>query len=556
MGKIRILKEEVYRKIAAGEVIERPVSVVKELVENALDAGADTVRVALLHGGKDLVRVEDNGEGFAAEDIELAFSRHATSKLSELSDLDALQTLGFRGEALPSLLEVSDIVLKTSNREDGQGLECVFAEGRRQTRRRIAFGRGTTIEVRRLFHNLPVRRKFLKSDASEFNQLVNWLEQIVLAHPEAAFELENGGKKVFSFAKAGRLQERIYQVFGRQFLQELTEVEHADNGYAVHGFVSQARTGLASKNRQHFVVNGRPVREKTLIAAFNRTYEGFLEKGKFPAGILLFTMPPADLDVNIHPMKLEIRFRDSGHIFRFINAALQKVLQGETAWPADGADLNATAPAVFARSQTLPRAGTAPLLVEMPAAEKDAFQLLGQYHFSYIVIEKEGQLLVVDQHNAQERVIFEKLRREYADNQILSVPTLFPVIFDLTPSEKAGLSERKLEFLARSGFDLRLLSGQTVEVKAFPQLLAERTIRETVLAVVGLAADELEMENRWLAEMACQSAVKVNQPLGAEQMKTIVRELFATANPHLCPHQRPIIVPIGLEEIEKRLKRR
>lgn len=153
-------------------------------------------------------------------------------------------------------------------------------------------------------------------------------------------------------------------------------------------------------------------------------------------------------------------------------------------------------------------------------------------------------------------MIFEKLRREYADNQILSVPTLFPVIFDLTPSEKAGLSERKLEFLARSGFDLRLLSGQTVEVKAFPQLLAERTIRETVLAVVGLAADELEMENRWLAEMACQSAVKVNQPLGAEQMKTIVRELFATANPHLCPHQRPIIVPIGLEEIEKRLKRR
>jgi len=284
LGNIKILAENVYRKIAAGEVVERPLSVVKELVENAIDAGAGAIAVELSAGGKELVRVEDDGNGFAADDIEIAFQRHSTSKLAELEDLDRLQSLGFRGEALPSIREVADIDLETADNDQGRGWRCSFRDGALVEKAQAARRRGSVISVRRLFANFPVRRKFMKSDQGELRQVSAFMETIALARPGIAFTLQHNRRTVFHYPAAATLADRIYQVFGKEFLDGLLPVDFISGPCRLTGFVSGSRGGVRGRNRQFFTVNGRPVREKTLQAAFNNTLQPFLEKSLSPAG--------------------------------------------------------------------------------------------------------------------------------------------------------------------------------------------------------------------------------------------------------------------------------
>ncbi len=326
VARIHYLAEGVFRKIAAGEVIERPLSAVKELVENAIDAGADSIVVELKAGGKESIRVTDNGSGFAPAEIEIAFQRHTTSKLTELDDLDRLQTLGFRGEALPSILEVADIDLISSAGDDGRGWHCRFRDGRLQDKKECACRRGSVITVSELFANFPVRRKFMKTDQGEMRPITAFLEVTALARPTVAFSLLHNGRSVFSYPAAADLQQRIYQVFGKEFLQDLRYVEMDSAEYRLSGFISAAQTGISGKGRQFFIVNGRPVKEKTVLAAFNNTYQNYLEKSRSPAGVLNLTIPPGHLDVNIHPMKLEIRFLDGGRVYQFIKNAVEKAM--------------------------------------------------------------------------------------------------------------------------------------------------------------------------------------------------------------------------------------
>ncbi|HSQ36046.1 MAG TPA: DNA mismatch repair endonuclease MutL, partial [Candidatus Binatia bacterium] len=335
MSGIHFLTEGVFHKIAAGEVIERPLSAVKELVENAIDAGADSIAVELMGGGKESIRVTDNGSGFAAAEIEIAFQRHSTSKLTVLEDLDRLQTLGFRGEALPSILEVADIDLLSADNEDGHGWLCRFRSGRLQDKKACACRRGSDITVSRLFADFPVRRKFMKSDTGEMRPITAFLEVTALARPAVAFSLQHNGRSVFSFPAAADLETRIYQVFGKEFLANLRPLEFSSGDYRVSGFVSAAQSGISGKSRQFFIVNGRPVKEKTLLAAFNNTYQSYLEKSRSPAGILQLSVPPAHIDVNIHPTKLEIRFLDSGRVYQFIKNAIEQVM-GQSPQPAPG----------------------------------------------------------------------------------------------------------------------------------------------------------------------------------------------------------------------------
>ncbi|MDQ1352576.1 MAG: mismatch repair protein MutL, partial [Acidobacteriota bacterium] len=324
MSKVKALKEDVYKKIAAGEVVERPLSVVKELVENSIDAGADSIKIEIAEGGKRLIKVVDNGSGFDAEDIEPAFKNHSTSKLSELSDFDNLLTLGFRGEALPSILEVSKIEVETSSNSDGSGIRCVFEGGQLALREAIACSRGTTMVVKDLFFNFPVRRKFLKAERTELGQVLSFLEPVVLVNFNISFEVAHNGKTVFLYKKAESLKERVYQVFGKDFLDSLQEVDIGLEQYRLKGFISKINTGESVKKHQYFFVNGRSIREKTLIAAFNNTFTGFLEKNRYPVGIILLTIPPREVDVNIHPMKLEIKFEDAKAVYRFIKYAIER----------------------------------------------------------------------------------------------------------------------------------------------------------------------------------------------------------------------------------------
>ena len=579
MGKVRALKEEVFRKIAAGEVVERPLSVVKELVENAIDAGADDIKVDVVEGGKGLIRVTDNGEGFLPEDIEPAFKRHSTSKLIELDDFNRLLTLGFRGEALPSILEVARITVKTSCTADGKGILCRLEENSLVAREEIACQRGAAIEVRDLFYNFPVRRKFLKSDRAELSQIVSLLEQQALAHFAVAFSLVSGNRPVFTYNRAATLKERIYQVFGKDFLDNLQEVSFDYFQYRLTGFISRLNTGVSDKKYQFFFVNKRPVKERTLIAAFNTSFHDYLEKSKSPAGILLLDIPPAEIDVNIHPMKLEIKFENSAAIFQFIKRAIDSAF-GRTFVPdgpaIDGGRRSGFTPISFpgsqpavARPATWPTEGPAATVVgEKQTAfpqprlftdnfySEDGFYLLGQYHNSYIIIEKEHSLLVIDQHNAQERIHFDRLKEQYQKSGIASITPLFPLVIELSPSEVSLLDAERLQMLEKIGFDLRPLSGNSYDVKTFPQVLPEQSIKETIIDILHLEGADSDFEDKILAQVACKSAVKVNTRLVPEEMKVIVKGLFQTGNPYFCPHQRPIIIDFSLEKIEKLLKRR
>lgn len=593
MAKVKTLKEEVYKKIAAGEVVERPLSVVKELVENSIDAGADSITVELLEGGKRLIKITDNGSGFDPEDIEPAFKNHSTSKLTDLVDFDTLCTLGFRGEALPSILEVSKIRIETSNKNNGFGIRCVFEDGQLREREEIACNRGTTIAVRDLFYNFPVRGKFLKAERTELNQVVSFLEPVALVNFRISFELVHNGKTLFIYKKAESLKERIYQVFGKDFLDALQEVNFEEDNYGLKGFISKLNTGISVKKHQYYFVNGRSVKEKTLMAAFNNTFERYLEKHRKPVGILLLTVPPCEVDVNIHPMKLEIKFENSNTIYRFIKHGIDSAFPRGGAFETSGyhMDMGHAMPppsglgggpgspfpsdyrggggsgytgGMDARVPYMPPRGGRAEQGDFDQAQlfsggflnEEEFILIGQYKNSYILVEKNEELLIIDQHNAQERVNFDKLKKQYSEHNVVSISPLFPVIIELSSSEAGKMNDETKKILEKTGFRLEPLSGNSYDVKAFPQVLDEQNIKDTILEIIHMPGEQVSVEDRVLAEVACKSAIKVNHKLYPDQMKAIVTNLFKTTNPYFCPHKRPIIIDLTLEEIEKRMKRK
>jgi DNA mismatch repair protein MutL len=555
--RIKILPESLSNKIAAGEVVERPAAVVKELVENAIDAGADSISVELRAGGKELIRVTDNGSGFAAAEIEIAFQRHSTSKLTELEDLDRLQTLGFRGEALPSILEVADIDLLSADNDDGHGWHCLFRHGRLQEKKACACRRGSDITVSRLFADFPVRRKFMKSDQGEMRPITAFLEVTALARPAVAFSLRHNGRSVFAYPAAADLETRIYQVFGKEFLAELRPVDYISGDYRMNGFVSALQTGISGKSRQFFIVNGRPVKEKTMLAAFNNTFQNYLEKSRSPAGILQLTIPPGHIDVNIHPMKLEIRFLDSSRVYQFIRNGIDSAMGQSSPPPVEMPhDFSQAAGFIRVAGEEAAAGSEAGIFAAPPAQPNEDFRVLGQYQNSYVLVEKNGELLIIDQHNARERILFERLKNGYQNGNAVSAQALFPLLLELSPAERQALDEEKMAFFKKSGFDIRLLSAAAVEIKAFPQFLAEAEIKETVRAALQQTGEDLPAEERLLAAMACRNAVKVNRRLQPEEQRALVKDLFSCASPYFCPHRRPIIVTLTLADIEKQLKRR
>ena len=564
MARIRELSPDVYRKIAAGEVVERPLSVVKELVENAIDAGADEIVVELGDGGSRLVRVTDNGRGFPPDEIALAFQRHSTSKLIDLEDLDRLTTLGFRGEALASIAEVARVHLATATAE-GSGREMALEPGEAPKITAAACARGTRIQVTDLFFNFPVRGKFLKSARTETNRVSSWMEGMALAWEKVAFRLDHNGRTLFDYPRADTLQERAYQVLGRDVAATLQPVVKSGVGLdGCVGLVSRPRTGVTHRRQQFFFVNRRPVREKTLMAALNNAAGPFLEKGKSPVAVLLLQVAPEEVDVNIHPMKLEVRFRDSraaySMVFHAVSAAMENRIPGPGI-PHPQLKGSGGSGAFLPRENSLsgnvgdPREfqnGTLEFPGGMP--EERGFHILGQFHDGYIVVEREGELLVIDQHNAHERVNFERLLRQVKESKVETAAPLFPLIVQLTPSERESLQEREKE-LEGMGFELEPMSGGSVAIRHYPRLLKESMVPDALRGALHLPEEEAGKDLEVLAGVACKAAVKVNQSLSAREMEQLVTDLFACENPEFCPHRRPVIVHLSLEEIEKRLKR-
>jgi len=565
MSRIKRLSLEISQKIAAGEVIERPFSVVKELIENSLDAGASEIRVELQTGGKTLIRVQDDGTGMSREDAELCFERHATSKIVDEDDLERISTLGFRGEALASIAAVSEIVLKTADGRSEQGTQVLRKGGELVAVTDIAFPRGTDIEARDIFYNLPARRKFLRSERSELSLIVRYLSGVALAYPEVRFSLQHAKRQILDCPRVGSQRERIFQIYGKEVLECLVEVDFQEGGGRVFGYASRPPAGRRDKSHQLFFVNKRPVKDRVLQAALNQAYRGLLEKDHFAEAYLFLILPYDEVDVNVHPTKAEVRFRDPQLVFYLLLRSVETALLKEKGLKGVYPSAPETRPrmrveeAMPGRSEGLDRrAGLTQMTFPAPtrpAEEEGPTRVLGQYLDMYIVAGGEDGLLVIDQHNAHERVLYERYKEIDARKSWPQKTPLIPVLIDLSPAQVVNL-EKDQAVLEEAGFRAEGMGGRTYALTGFPDIFEADEARKILLELLDESEEEVgRKRERMLATLACRTAVKAHEPLTRDKMEYLVQELFRTSNPSLCPHGRPIIVKVGKDEIEKGLKR-
>jgi DNA mismatch repair protein MutL len=566
MKRIILLPSKIAQKIAAGEVIERPFSVVKELVENSLDAGSSEIRTDVVEGGKRLIKVSDNGHGMNREDALICFERHSTSKLAQEEDLEKISTLGFRGEALPSISAVSRVLLKTSDGIGEMGTQIV-REGEEMLRcEDVAFPRGTSIEVRELFFNLPARKKFLRSERAEFSQIVNYLTHIALSFPGVRFSLQHGSRRIFDYPAVSSLKERLYQVYGKSAIERLIEVDHKEGQRSVFGFVSRPPSGRNDRRHQLFFVNNRGVKDRMFLAALNQSFKGYIEKDRFAEAFLFLALPYAEVDVNVHPSKAEIRFMDTQPVFFLVQAGIAQAITREMG-------IKEVYP-VQSQIREIPQVGekSQPSLMKFPEKveirTKESFgpetkkatgfpRVMGQYLDMYIVASDEEGILIIDQHNAHERVLFDRYTEVDQKKGWPGRLSLFPMIFDLSASQVLNLEDNRV-LLEEVGFLAENMGGRSFALKEYPDIFKEEEAKQVFLSLLEEMKQEKVQDKKGalIAALACKSAVKAGQPLAFEKMNYLVEELFQTSNPSLCPHGRPIVLRIGRGQIEKEIKRR
>ncbi|UCC38435.1 MAG: DNA mismatch repair endonuclease MutL [Candidatus Aminicenantes bacterium] len=565
MKKIVLLPPEVFQKIAAGEIIERPFSVVKELVENSLDSGASEINVKLLLGGKSMVKVSDNGCGMSREDALVCFERHSTSKLSREEDLLTISTLGFRGEALPSISAVSRVILKTSDGTGERGSQ-IEREGEKLIQiSDIGFPKGTSVEVRDLFFNLPARKKFLRSERSELSLIVKYLTSVALVYPEIRFSLVHGKRQVFNFPQVSGLKERLFQVYGKSLLERLMEVDYKEDQRQLYGYATSPPSGRSDKSRQLFFVNKRPIREKTLLASLNKVYKGFLEKDQFAEAFLFLTCPYTEVDVNVHPAKAEIRFQDSSPIYKLVARSIERAMLKQRGikeiYPSQEESkrdfrIEEKSPSVTFRMPKEEEIQERSLFSPSTAEERGYPHVLGQFLDSYIVASREEGILVIDQHNAHERVLYERYLQTDQRKKWPRKLALLPILFVLSPSQVISF-EGNQELLEEIGFRIEAMGGKSYALKEYPDIFKEEEAEDVLLSLLEEMKQEKieDKKKRLLATLACKTAVKAGQTLSLEKMRFLVEELFKTTNSSLCPHGRPIVVKIERKEIERGLKR-
>ena len=587
MPRIHLLPSDLVNQIAAGEVVERPSSAVKELVENAIDAGATTIDVLLEAGGRNLLEVRDNGCGMSEEDALLAIERHATSKIRDFDDLTKVRTLGFRGEALPSIASVSRFTLTTSDNESGAAIEIVCDPLTAQrTVRPAARDRGTTIVVRELFENVPARRKFLRSADAEFRAVVGVVTSYALPLHDRAFRLEHNGRVVLDLPPARDGRERALQILGSESADYLVDFETQIGLTRASGYVTRGLR-FGSRRNQYFFVNGRLVKDRVLTHAANRAAEAFDFEGH-PAVVLFVDMPPEAVDVNVHPAKTEVRFRDSSQVHVAVEQALKRALGGaeeggtllhETPLSAPSTQHSALFPVdrydvgprwtpqftpLFQKTEALvqPPVALAEPPDEEPRPDLGALQgrVIGQYRLSYILMDTPGGLRLVDQHVAHERVLYDRYIARVEARQAVAQQLLTPILYETGAAECAVL-ESHLPELREVGFDIERFSGNAFAIAAVPPELLKNDVETFLRKVIDASLEEksshvTRVRERIAASLACQAAIKVHRPLTGEEMARVVAELLRSSNPFACPHGRPIIVDIKHLDIERHFHRK
>jgi DNA mismatch repair protein MutL len=614
MGRIRLLPETVASQVAAGEVVERPASLVKELVENSLDAGARKIDIVIRRGGISLVRVIDDGYGMDRDDALLSLERHATSKIRSAADLQAVATLGFRGEALPSIASVSRFRLTTREARAIAGTEIIVNGGKIEIVRDGGEAPGTQVEVRSLFYNLPARRKFLRSESTESRNIEHQLHLQAIGHPQIAFSLLRDDRMLLQLPATVRLSDRIRDLYGAELLQRLVEVsDPASSKIRISGFIGQAGLSRQTRSQQLVFVNGRAIESSLITGAIREGYHTALMKGQYPVTFLFLELDPTAVDVNAHPAKREVRFHDPNGVRETIVRCIQQTLETARAgwqekfrapvWPStavpakpapdltlrpevsasqythrelphlgttasgDVDSMRASGPEIVEQAHRLPRpdAGSANKALALQRdprkAAQQQFEIIGVLSKLYVLMESADGLVLVDQHAAHERVLFEELRRRMEEQGVPTQKLLLPQTFDVSPRD-ADWIERNLSTLQRMGIGIESFGPDNFKIDSLPSFLsvsdAAQFMRKVIddLKGTGNSASAMRLGEEMIAKTVCRHAVKANDPLRYPEVEKLIRDLLDCDLPYCCPHGRPTMIQISLAELEKKFGRK
>lgn len=618
MAKIQILSEETIDKIAAGEVVERPSSVVKELVENAIDAGATAVTVEIKEGGISFIRVTDNGEGIEKSQIKNAFYRHATSKLRDASELSAIDTLGFRGEALSSIAAVSQVELITKTEEDLTGTRYVIEDAVEKDIQDVGVPKGTTIIVKNLFFNTPVRRKFLKSPTTEGSYINELCERMALSKPEVSFQFIQNGQMKFHTSGNGDLKELVYRIYGKDIAKEIIPVNQKGKDISICGVLGKPTLCRANRNFENYFVNGRYIKSSLISKAVEDGYAAYMMQHKFPFFILNIDVTPEMVDVNVHPTKMDVRFANNEYFYDYISSTVSTVLKmqelipqvslteekKETAPVAETKEpkgpepfeavrltqpLNPKPSMVLAEESAVygtPKEDVSVLkkqlqnnvikadqvvyakapeqmsLFETPFLSKEAeteYEILGQLFDTFWLIAYGEKLLIMDQHAAHEKVKYERLVKHFKEKTIETQTLNPPVIISMSSKERT-IIEEYMQYFEELGFTLEDFGSNEIAIRTVPLDLYGQNEKEMFLSLLDELCSDMprgkqELIYEKLASMSCKAAVKGNNRLSREEVKELIKELMTLENPYHCPHGRPTIISMTKYELEKKFKR-
>ena len=595
-NRIIILDEHTANRIAAGEVIERPASVVKELVENSIDAGAGQIRIFLEDGGRELIRVSDNGIGMTREDAVVSLQRHATSKIRSADDLFAIRTLGFRGEALPSIASVSLLEMITKYEGEVAGTKLEAEAGTIINLESVGAPQGTTVTVKKLFFNTPVRLKFMRSAQTELSHIVELVGRLAIAHPDVGFRLTHGDREVMAASGDGNIESAVVSVYGRDAAKELVRIGFEAPGLSVRGYVSRPDFTRVNRSLQVFFVNKRPVRNKALTHAVDQAYRDLVQNGRYPAVIVMVDIDPDLVDVNVHPAKAEVKFSREQDVHHAVYHAVRDALM------AGGAAVSAESAAVYGIH---PRQGGSAQGVLIDSAEKEkakpvsddilrgedsqidggSFELdaviasarleteplpqfvrigeikvIGQIRNMYIAAESEDGVLIVDQHVAHERIIYDRLAAARSESGVPMQGLVMPITLSLSRRASVVVGER-LGDLRSVGFDIEPFGKDSFIVRAVPAgeagRCSERLLRDIIdeLVDITIARHIIAPPDQVLITASCKMAIKAGESLTFEEMQELLKDLFASSNPFVCPHGRPIVVTISNMDLDRRFKR-
>ena len=574
MSLIKILPENLINQIAAGEVVERPASVIKELIENSIDAGADKITLEVIGGGDELIRVTDNGSGMDKDDAKLALARHATSKISVTDDLFNIKTLGFRGEALASIASVSDLTLITKQQRSPTGVKITAHGGETISFEEINCPPGTQIEVRNLFYNTPARKKYLKTISTEYQQILSFFQSLAIAHPNIQFVLFRNNKESFNYPIVNTFFERIRSVLGKNIAENCIPVSSSEGDFSIEGFIGKPEIAREGTRHQHLFVNSRAVSHSLFSYALYESYHSLLFGRQKPFFSINIQIAPTLIDVNIHPRKLEIKFLNQNQLFKALQKAAKESLEKNILMP--GIKTNIYQPKFFdpikvndalefTKNLAEDSRNFKPGRINKYAYKKDGTQVLSlnplaQIAKSYILAESPAGLILIDQHAAHERILYEELMDQFDKKAPEKQQLLIPQNIELSSLEAEIFKSNEAIFNAL-GFEIELFGGSTFIISSVPASIAKENIENILLNVLSDLSDDkktravINPSEKLIEYVACRSAIKFGKDLSIDEMASLIMQLDCLKRPYTCPHGRPSMIQLSFEELEKRFKR-